>query len=211
MVPLQSTEGWWFLASWVSKKCLKEKRQAMGGYLCANPTETVEPEGIFRMGKEGYIRVWAPKQERLECELDSAVSVQFSLTLSNLISSQYAWDSIAWDSRAWYLTGKLTGTTLLIFQGFVIPPSSLSGATRLEEDTTSLLFDQYCFWQSDPKLVSGKWSWPCQFLKNSSRSILHIPNIGLNKRTNFKITATRKWSSCTVKAINNLKHQTKLY
>lgn len=29
------------------------------------------------------------------------------------------------------------------------PPSSLNGATRLEEDTMSLLFDQYCFLQSD--------------------------------------------------------------
>lgn len=53
----------------------------MGGNLCANPTETVEVEGPFRMSEEGYSRVGSLEQERLECELDSAVSAQFSLTL----------------------------------------------------------------------------------------------------------------------------------
>lgn len=52
----------------------------MRGYLCANPTEIGELEGLFRMGEEGYSRVWSLEQERQECELDSAVSVQFSLT-----------------------------------------------------------------------------------------------------------------------------------
>lgn len=61
------------------------------------------------------------------------------------------------------------------------------------------------------KPFPGKWSWTCQFLKNSSRSTLHIPNIGLNNRADFKITASLRWSSCTLKAINNFKHQTKLY
>lgn len=65
----------------MSKKCLKEKRETMGGNLCANPTETVEVEGPFRMSEEGYSRVGSLEQERLECELDSAVSAQFSLTL----------------------------------------------------------------------------------------------------------------------------------
>lgn len=149
----------------------------MGGYLCANPTETAEPEGVFRMDEDGCgqqnPRGWNGNWIQL-CTIQSN-------SLSNLISSQYAWDSIAWDSRAWYLTGKLTGTTLLIFQWFVTPPGSLSSETRLEEDTRSLVFAQYYFLQSDPKFFSEKCSWPCQLLKNSSGSILHIPNIGLNK------------------------------
>lgn len=58
---------------------------------------------------------------------------------------------MAWDSRAWHLTGKLTGTTVIIFQWFVTPLISLNGA-RLEGDTVSLLSDQYCFLQSDLKL-----------------------------------------------------------
>lgn len=53
-------------------------------YLCINTTIKIEPEGLFRMGKEGYSRLWSLEEDRMKCELDLAVNVQFSVTLKEI-------------------------------------------------------------------------------------------------------------------------------
>lgn len=58
-----------------SRQHLKETRNDMVYYLCINTTVTIEPEGLFKMGKEGYSRLWLLEEGRTKCELDLAISV----------------------------------------------------------------------------------------------------------------------------------------